>query len=125
MIKVLKEGNKFNKTCDKCNAELEYQLEDVNEDDFGRNELERYIKCPCCGNKIYITYKEMILMSYLYKRSTEYNNLDTIIESIHNIQDLCRNEECSTCLCFSKTEGCLFRSAEPYEWDLSILKNNL
>ena len=29
MIKVLKEGNKFNITCDKCDAELEYQLENI------------------------------------------------------------------------------------------------
>lgn len=46
-------------------------------------------------------------MSDLYRRRAEdkvKNNLDIIIDSIHKIQDLCNNEECSTCPCFSKTE---------------------
>ena len=52
MIKVLKQGNRFTCTCKKCNAELEYQLEDVKIMNICMNKYKDYIICPCCRNEI-------------------------------------------------------------------------
>lgn len=56
MITVIEDGTKktFYTKCGSCASELEYSLEDVNEEKIGQFSpmAHRYITCPVCGQKI-------------------------------------------------------------------------
>ena len=62
-IKIIKEGKKkekeiFKKTCEKCGCIFEFEEEDLHIDyrlclTTYPSQYQRYIICPCCGNRIY------------------------------------------------------------------------
>ena len=45
MIKIIKHGNKFKTTCNKCGCEFTYQIKDLKSGLFSKN----YIECPDCS----------------------------------------------------------------------------
>ena len=56
-MKILKYGEGYPKTvtCEQCNSELEYGVEDIFEHTsiyIDRTETFKYIKCPVCGEEI-------------------------------------------------------------------------
>ena len=52
MIIVLKLGTKKKVECDKCGALLEYEKEDIQEQQIGFNAFYEYIVCPECKYRI-------------------------------------------------------------------------
>ncbi len=57
MVKVIKYGPKRRVTCDVCGALLEFEKNDISTVQTGINELERYIRCPVCGEGVVIKDK--------------------------------------------------------------------
>lgn len=59
-IKIIKEGSKKKKkdvyeaTCEKCDCIFEYNIEDVESKDKYSNGWVFIIKCPCCGNLLFV-----------------------------------------------------------------------
>ena len=58
-IKIIKEGRKqkevYETTCEKCDCIFEYNIEDVEKSKNIHGHLMQWIKCPCCGNLLYIS----------------------------------------------------------------------
>ena len=59
MIKVIKHGQtEFNATCGRCGCEFTYEYEDIQGEavrSLTNYSNTRYVKCPDCGNLIYLT----------------------------------------------------------------------
>ena len=58
MIKVIKHGQtEFNATCGRCGCEFTYEYEDIQSEavrSLTNYSNTRYVKCPDCGNLIYL-----------------------------------------------------------------------
>lgn len=58
MIKVIKHGQtEFNATCGRCGCEFTYEYEDIQSEavrSLTNYSSTRYVKCPDCGNLIYL-----------------------------------------------------------------------
>ena len=58
MIKVIKHGQtEFNATCGRCGCEFTYEYEDIQNEavrSLTNYSNTRYVKCPDCGNLIYL-----------------------------------------------------------------------
>ena len=54
MIKILKEGTRQRQTCEFCGCLFSYDAEDVENHQEYIGGLKRIVKCPQCGEEIFL-----------------------------------------------------------------------
>ena len=55
-MQVIRHGKKRVQECSNCECLFLYEKEDVESIKVGHNEYEHSIKCPDCGQTIYVDY---------------------------------------------------------------------